>query len=60
MLCINLFDVAVIFLNGIYVEGVTEKGMKGVVIFHESDHFKERTYYHKSSPTEAEDWIKAI
>jgi hypothetical protein len=49
----------VIFLDGVYVESLTEKGKKGVVIFHECEHFKEQTFFHKD-PIEAEKWVKAI
>jgi serine/threonine protein kinase len=36
-----------------------EKGLKGLVIFHESDYFKQKLYFHKVS-IEAEKWVKAI
>lgn len=41
----NCIDV--IFLNGIYVDPLMEKGFKGFHLSHESEYFKTRTYLHK-------------
>lgn len=54
---INCLDL--IFLNGIYVEPVMEKGLKGVRLFHECEYFKERVFLNKN-PLEADKWLAAI
>jgi hypothetical protein len=43
--CLIVLDV--IYLNGLYIEPYFTKGIKGMRIFHDSDYFKERTFYHK-------------
>lgn len=42
-----------------YVEGIMEKGRKGIIIFHECDYFKEQLLFHKDG-LEADKWVKAI
>jgi hypothetical protein len=46
-------------LNGLYVETYFNKGIKGFRVFHDSDYFHEKAYYHKDD-TVAEKWINAV
>lgn len=41
------YHLDVIYLNGLYVEPLFYNGVKGVRIYHDSEYFKERTYYHR-------------
>lgn len=49
----------VIFLNGLYIEPLAYKGMKGFRIFHDSEYFREKKYFHPDNSV-AEKWIRAI
>jgi len=46
-------------LHGLYVEPYFTKGIMGVRIFHDSDYFKEKTYFHKDQKC-MDKWINAI
>jgi hypothetical protein len=36
-----------------------EKGFKGLTLYHESEYFKERTFFHKNNK-EADSWLLAL
>lgn len=48
-----------IYLQGLYVQHQFHKGLKGFRIYHESDNFLEKQYFHKDSET-AERWVRAV
>lgn len=48
-----------IYLNGLYVEPYFTKGVKGFRIYHDSDYFKSRMFYHKDSKM-ADKWIQYV
>ena len=47
------------YLNGLYIEPYFHKGVKGFRIYHDSDYFTEKKYFHKDNEV-AEKWIRAI
>lgn len=59
LMCIFFLRVDVIYLNGLYIEPLFHKGMKGFRIYHDSEYFKEKKFFHGESEV-AEKWIRAI
>lgn len=49
----------VIYLNGLYVEPYFTKGIKGFRIFHDSEYFKEKVFYHKDQKL-IDIWINKV
>jgi len=49
----------VIYLNGLYVEPHFHKGIKGFRIFHDSQYFIEKHFYHTNNDV-ADKWMRAI
>jgi hypothetical protein len=49
----------VIFVNGLYIEGFLDNGLRGFKICHESEYFKEKAFFHQNMK-EADQWIYAV
>lgn len=49
----------VIYLNGLYIDPLFHNGVKGVRIYHDSEYFKEKTYFHRQNDI-IEKWTKNL
>lgn len=49
----------VVYLNGLYIEPLFHKGMKGFRVYHDSEYFRERRFFHPDNEV-AERWLRAV